>query len=114
MDGMDKMRIKLYQLSTWLKLKLKLSLAIIHFSFNHRCKKRLRIAVWFTVKILFLIYLNRCENKMQLLAEMQREIEWNLKMARQMGSLSEVLERMCSKSTELKQIKVMFTFANFT
>ena len=64
---------------------------IIHFLFNHRCKKRLRIAVWFTVKILFLIYLNKCENKMQLLAEMQREIEWNLKMVKGMGSLSEVI-----------------------
>ena len=63
---------------------------IIHFSFNHRCKKRLRVAVWFTVKILYLIYLNRCENKMQLLAEMQREVEWNLKMVKGMGSLSEV------------------------
>ena len=64
---------------------------IIHFSFNHRCKKRLRIAVWFTVKILFLIYLNKCENKMQLLAEMQRDIEWNLKMLKGMGSISEVI-----------------------
>ena len=64
---------------------------IIHFFFNHRCKKRLRIAVWFTVKILFLIYLNKCENKMQLLAEMQRDIEWNLKMLKGMGSISEVI-----------------------
>ena len=64
---------------------------ILHFSFNHRSKKRLRIAVWFTTKILFLIYLNNFENKFQLLAEMQREIEWNLKMSKGMGSVSEIL-----------------------
>ena len=29
--------------------------------------------------------------QMQLLAEMQRELEWNLKMTKGMGSLSEVL-----------------------
>ena len=28
---------------------------------------------------------------MQLLAEMQREVEWNLKMVKGMGSLSEVI-----------------------
>ena len=64
---------------------------VLHFSFNHRSKKRLRIAVWFTTKILFLIYLNNFENKYQLLAEMQREIEWNLKMSKGMGSVSEIL-----------------------
>ena len=31
------------------------------------------------------LFYNKCENKMQLLAEMQREIEWNLKMLKRNG-----------------------------
>ena len=63
---------------------------IVHFSFNHRCKKRLKIAVWFAVKMLFWIYCKKCFNKIQLLDEMLKEIQWNLKMMNGLGSLSEV------------------------
>ena len=64
---------------------------VIHFSFNHRNKMRLRVAVWFAVKILYFLYLNKCENNTQLLDEMQKEIEWNLKMKKGLGSQSEVV-----------------------
>ena len=69
---------------------------ILHFSFNHRSKKRLNIAVWFAVKMLFWIYCKKCFNKMQLLDEMLKEIQWNLKMTNGLGSLSEVVSlKMC-------------------
>ena len=69
---------------------------ILHFSFNHRSKKRLSIAVWFSVKMLFWIYCKKCLNKRQLLDEMLKEIEWNLKMTNGLGSLSEVVSlKMC-------------------
>jgi len=64
---------------------------ILHFSFNHRNKKRLKLALWFAVKMLFLIYSKKSMNKMQLLAEIQKEIQWNLKMMRKFGSQSEVI-----------------------
>ena len=64
---------------------------ILHFSFNHRNKKRLKLALWFAVKMLFLIHSRKCLNKMQLLAEIQKEIQWNLKMMRKFGSHSEVI-----------------------
>ena len=63
---------------------------IIHFSFNHRNKKRLRVAVWFAVKVLYFLYSNKCENKTKLLDELQKEIEWNLKMKKGLGPQSEV------------------------
>ena len=62
---------------------------VIHFSFNHRNKTRLRIAVWYAVKMLYFLYLNKFENNTQLLDEMQKEIEWNLKMKKGLGSQSE-------------------------
>ena len=69
---------------------------ILHFSFNHRSKKRLRVAVWFAVKMLFWIYCKKCFNKVQLLDEMLKEIQWNLKMTNVLGSLSEVVAlKMC-------------------
>ena len=69
---------------------------ILHFSFNHRSKKRLIIGVWFAVKMLYWIYSKKCLNKMQLLDEMLKEIQWNLKMTNGLGSLSEVVSlKMC-------------------
>ena len=69
---------------------------ILHFSFNHRSKKRLIIATWFAVKMLFWIYSKKCLNKMQLLDEMLKEIQWNLKMTNSLGCHSEVASlKMC-------------------
>ena len=45
----------------------------------------------FAVKMLYFLYLNKFENNTQLLDEMQKEIEWNLKMKKDLGSQSEVL-----------------------
>ena len=64
---------------------------VIHFSFNHRNKKRLRVAVWFAVKTLYFLYLNKCENNIQLMDEIRKEIDWNLKMKKGLGPQSEVL-----------------------
>ena len=69
---------------------------ILYFSFNHRSKKRLIIAIWFAVKMLFWIYSKKCLNKMQLLDEMLKEIQWNLKMTNSLGCHSEVASlKMC-------------------
>ena len=44
----------------------------------------------------FLDILKKCFNKMQLLDEMLKEIQWNLKMMNGLGSLSEVVSlKMC-------------------
>ena len=43
---------------------------IIHLAFNHRCKKRLAIAIWFAVKVMYSIYHKNNRNKMQLLREL--------------------------------------------
>ena len=50
------------------------------------------VAVWFAVKILYFLYLNKCENNIQLLDDMHKEIEWNLKMKKGLGSQSEVVD----------------------
>ena len=64
---------------------------VIHFSFNHRNKNRLRVPVWFAVKTLYFLYLNKCENNIQLMDEIRKEIDWNLKMKKGLGPQSEVL-----------------------
>ena len=64
---------------------------ILHFSFNHRNKKRLKCALWFSVKMLFLIFHRKCLNKNQVLDKVQKEMQWNLKMMRSIGSRSEMI-----------------------
>ena len=64
---------------------------IIHLVFNHRNKKRLICALWFSVKIMFKIFQDKCVNKIQLLKEVIKDIDWNLKLNRKLGSLGEIL-----------------------
>ena len=52
----------------------------IYFSFNHRNKKKLVLAIWFSVQ-------NKCINKAQLLAVVIKEIQWNLERSKYLGSV---------------------------
>ena len=63
---------------------------VIHLSFNYRCKRRLVVAVWFAVKVLYLMYQKNNRNKMQLLREIIKEIEWNLELNRKIGSFNDM------------------------
>lgn len=64
---------------------------LIHISFNHRDKRKVKVAVWFVVNCRFLIYVNRLFNKTQLLAEMRRILVWNIDLMRNIGSLNEMI-----------------------
>ena len=64
---------------------------LIYFSFNHRNKKKLVWAIWFSVKAMYKIYQNKYLNRAQLLVHIIKEVDWNLKRQRNMGSLCEIL-----------------------
>ena len=64
---------------------------IIHLAFSHRCKYKTAVAVWFAVKALYRIFHFRSKNKDQLLKEMVKEIEWNLKLNVKIGSRGEMI-----------------------
>ena len=74
---------------------------IIHFSFNHRNKKKLTCALWFSVKSLDNIFQNKSTNKSQLLTVMIKELDWNLKLNRNVGSQCEMLRLKLSIEREL-------------
>ena len=64
---------------------------IVHFSFNHRNKKKLNCALWFAVKVMFQVFQNKSRNMAQILREVVKEIDWNIRMNRKLGSLGEIL-----------------------
>ena len=64
---------------------------IIHFSFNHRNKKRLICALWFSVKVMFRIFHDKSRNKAQILRDIVKEIDWNLRLNRKLGSVNDIL-----------------------
>ena len=64
---------------------------LIHFSFNHRNKKKLKCALWFATKMMYKIFIKKCSNKAQLLKECIKEIDWNLSMTRKIGSGLEMI-----------------------
>ena len=64
---------------------------LIHFSINHRNKPKLTCALWFSVKMMFKIFNNKSINKVQLLADLIKELDWNLNLNRKIGSPSEML-----------------------
>ena len=69
---------------------------VIFFSFNHRSKSKLKCAIWFAVKALYSIYQYGIRNKDQLLREIIKEIEWNLKMNRKVGSWIDFIDmKLC-------------------
>ena len=47
--------------------------------------------MWFAVKMLYKIYLDRVRNNCQLLMEILKEIEWNIKLNRKIGSQNDML-----------------------
>ena len=65
---------------------------LVHFSFNHRRKSRLKCALWFSIKALFSIFYGKCFNKSQLLNDIIKEVDWNLRLNRYVGSLADILD----------------------
>ena len=63
---------------------------LIHFAINHRNKKKLVVALWFAVKVMFKIFQEKGRNNGQILREMLREIDWNINMNRKLGSTCEL------------------------
>ena len=60
-------------------------------SFNQRSKKKLKCALWFAVKVMFLIYQEKIMNKSQMLMRAIKEIDWNLKLCRNVGSNTDMI-----------------------
>ena len=77
---------------------------LVYFSFNHRNKKKLGWAVWFAVKVMYNIYQNNCRNKSQILANIIKEVDWNLKRQKYLGSLGEMLKLKSIVNRELGTI----------
>lgn len=68
---------------------------VIHLAFSHRNERKLRIAVWFAVKWLYIMWISKNDNKQQVMMEMLKEIDWNVRMkrfSRSQGELSELRE----------------------
>ena len=65
---------------------------LISYSFNHRSKQKLRCALWFAIKMMYSVYLRNSLNKEQLLKDMIKELDWNLKLNRKIGSAGEMLK----------------------
>ena len=51
---------------------------LIYFSFNHRNKKKLVWAIWFSVKAMYRIYQNKYLNRVQLLAYIIKEKKFGI------------------------------------
>ena len=64
---------------------------LIHFSFNHRSKQKLKCSLWFATKMMFKVFHLKCLNKAQLLQECVKELDWNLSMNRKIGSVREMM-----------------------
>ena len=64
----------------------------INLAFNHRNKFRLRSGVWFAVKVMYGIFTRRIFNKVQLLKDIIKEIDWNLDLNRKIGNKKDIQE----------------------
>ena len=64
---------------------------LITLSFNHRSKQKLRCALWFAIKMMYFVYLRNSMNKEQLLKDLIKELDWNLKLNRKIGSAGEMV-----------------------
>ena len=58
---------------------------IVHLSFNHRNKQKLKTAIWFCVKYMFLMFSNRDEGLAQSLAKIGREVRWMIRIGKWVG-----------------------------
>ena len=63
---------------------------LISLDFNHRNKKKVKIMVWLVTKWLYNIYMNKIFNKTNLLAEMRKQLNWNIQQLRKIGALDEM------------------------
>ena len=54
--------------------------------------KTLKCALWFAVKAMYYIFNEKLFNKGQVLKEMIKEIDWNLRINRRVGSEGEMLK----------------------
>ena len=65
---------------------------VIYYAYNHRNKKRLKMALWVATKMLFNIYIEKNFNGGQIWKNILKEIEWNIKMQTKLGSNSEIIK----------------------
>ena len=65
---------------------------LITYSFNHRSKQKLRCALWFAIKMMYFVYLRNSLNKEQLLKDLIKELDWNLRLNRKIGSAGEMVK----------------------
>ena len=65
---------------------------LLHLAFNHRRKQTLKCALWFAVKAMYCSFNKKMFNKVQVLREMVKEIDWNLRLNRKVGSAGEMVK----------------------
>ena len=65
---------------------------LLCFDFRHSNTHKLKCCLWFAVKALFKIYQDKCLNKVQLLKELIKELDWNITMGRKVGSVDEMFK----------------------
>ena len=65
---------------------------VIYYAYNHRNKKRLKMALWLATKMLYNIYIEKNFNGEQIWKNILKEIEWNIKMQTKLGSNSEIIK----------------------
>ena len=51
---------------------------------------KLRLATWFIVKWLYKMWMSKNDNKLQVMKEMLKEVDWNSKMGRLLKSQVEL------------------------
>ena len=59
---------------------------------NHRSKQKLKCALWFAIKMMYFVYLRNSLNKEQLLKDLIKELDWNLRLNRKIGSAGEMVK----------------------
>ena len=77
---------------------------LISLCLNHRNKKKLICALWFAVKIMFKNFQDRNFNKSQILSSVIKEINWNLKLCRKIGSHSEMSQLKMFLNEEMDNV----------
>ena len=59
---------------------------MLHLDFKNCDKSKWQSALWAAVKSLFMIYQKKIKSKSQLLRNLIKEVDWNLKMNLKVGS----------------------------
>lgn len=63
---------------------------LICLDITHRKRKRIILIVWFVIKSLYLLYTNKFFNKEQVLYELRKELDWNIKNMKLVGGLDDM------------------------